>query len=389
MKSSGPINAGMMEGRALYEPEHELYRKQVRRFFDTEVVPHIADWEEAGITPRAVWRKAGEAGLLCPCIPTEYGGAGADFRYLCVVDEELGYTGQASFTIQTHTDIVSAYIEALGTEEQKQRWLPRMVTGELIGALALTEPHAGSDLKALRTTARRDGDEYVISGSKTFITNGINGDLIIVACKTAPEQGARGVSLIVVEGDRPGFRRGRRLQKMGMKASDTAELFFDDVRVPVANLLGEENRGFAQVMHEIPKERLSIATIATATTQKAFDITVAYVKERQIFGKPLVDFQNTQFKLAELKTQLRAAWAFIDQCSVKQMQGTLTTDEAASAKLFCTELQGRMIDEGLQLHGGWGYMSEMQISRMYVDGRVRRIAGGSSEVMKMLIARGL
>ena len=389
MKSSGPINAGMMEGRALYEPEHELYRKQVRRFFDTEVVPHIADWEEAGITPRAVWRKAGEAGLSCPCIPTEYGGAGADFRYLCVVDEELGYTGQASFTIQTHTDIVSAYIEALGTKEQKQRWLPRMVTGELIGALALTEPHAGSDLKALRTTARRDGDEYVISGSKTFITNGINGDLIIVACKTAPEQGARGVSLIVVEGDRPGFRRGRRLQKMGMKASDTAELFFDDVRVPVANLLGEENRGFAQVMHEIPKERLSIATIATATTQKAFDITVAYVKERQIFGKPLVDFQNTQFKLAELKTQLRAAWAFIDQCIVKQMQGTLTTDEAASAKLFCTELQGRMIDEGLQLHGGWGYMSEMQISRMYVDGRVRRIAGGSSEVMKMLIARGL
>lgn len=389
MKSSGPINAGMMEGRALYEPEHELYRKQVRRFFDTEVVPHIADWEEAGITPRTVWRKAGEAGLLCPCIPTEYGGAGADFRYLCVVDEELGYTGQASFTIQTHTDIVSAYIEALGTEEQKLRWLPRMVTGELIGALALTEPHAGSDLKALRTTARRDGDEYVISGSKTFITNGINGDLIIVACKTAPELGARGVSLIVVEGDRPGFRRGRRLQKMGMKASDTAELFFDDVRVPVANLLGEENRGFAQVMHEIPKERLSIATIATATTQKAFDITVAYVKERQIFGKPLVDFQNTQFKLAELKTQLRAAWAFIDQCIVKQMQGTLTTDEAASAKLFCTELQGRMIDEGLQLHGGWGYMSEMQISRMYVDGRVRRIAGGSSEVMKMLIARGL
>jgi alkylation response protein AidB-like acyl-CoA dehydrogenase len=379
----------MMEGRALYEPEHELYRKQVRRFFDTEVVPHIAGWEEAGITPRAVWRKAGEAGLLCPCIPTEYGGAGADFRYLCVVDEELGYTGQASFTIQTHTDIVSAYIEALGTEEQKLRWLPRMVTGELIGALALTEPHAGSDLKALRTTARRDGDEYVISGSKTFITNGINGDLIIVACKTAPELGARGVSLIVVEGDRTGFRRGRRLQKMGMKASDTAELFFDDVRVPVANLLGEENRGFAQVMHEIPKERLSIATIATATTQKAFDITVAYVKERQIFGKPLVDFQNTQFKLAELKTQLRAAWAFIDQCIVKQMQGTLTTDEAASAKLFCTELQGRMIDEGLQLHGGWGYMSEMQISRMYVDGRVRRIAGGSSEVMKMLIARGL
>jgi len=389
MKTRGPINAGMMEGRAVYEPEHELFRTQVRRFFDAEVVPHIAAWEEAGITPRSSWLAAGTAGLLCPCIPAEYGGAGADFRYMCIVDEELGYTGQASFTIQTHTDIVSAYIEALGTEEQKRRWLPPMVRGEKIGAVALTEPHAGSDLKALRTSARREGDAYVISGSKTFITNGINADLVIVACKTAPERGAKGVSLIVVEADRSGFRRGRKLAKMGMKASDTAELFFDDVRVPVTNLLGEENKGFAQVMHEIPKERLSIATIATATTQKAFDITVAYVKERQIFGKPLIEFQNTQFKLAELKTQLRAAWAFIDQCIVKQMAGTLTTDEAASAKLFCTELQGRMIDEGLQLHGGWGYMSEMQISRMYVDGRVRRIAGGSSEVMKMLIARGL
>ena len=389
MTTRGPVNAGMMEGRALYEPEHELFRTQVRRFFDAEVVPHIATWEEAGITPREVWLKAGAAGLLCPCISADYGGAGAEFRYKCIIDEELGYTGQANFTIQTHTDIVSAYVEALGTEEQKHQWLPRMVRGEMIGAVALTEPHAGSDLKALRTSARREGDDYVISGSKTFITNGINADLVIVACKTAPELGSKGVSLIVVDGDRPGFRRGRRLAKMGMKASDTAELFFDDVRVPVSNLLGEENRGFAQVMHEIPKERLSIAVIATATTQKAFDITVAYVKERQVFGKPLMDFQNTQFKLAELKTQLRAAWAFVDQCIVKQMAGTLTTDEAASAKLFCTELQGRMIDEGLQLHGGWGYMSEMPISRMYVDGRVRRIAGGSSEVMKMLIARGL
>jgi acyl-CoA dehydrogenase len=389
MKPNGPILAGMMEGRALYEPEHELYRTQVRRFFNAEVVPNIEAWEEAGITPREAWRKAGAAGLLCPTIAPEYGGPGADFRYMCVVDEELGYTGQASFTIQTHTDIVSAYVEALGTEEQKQRWLPKMVTGELIGAVALTEPHAGSDLKALRTAARREGDEYVISGSKTFITNGINADLVIVACKTAPELGAKGVSLIMVEGDRPGFRRGRKLPKMGMKASDTAELFFDDVRVPVDNLLGEENRGFAQVMHEIPKERLSIATVAMGATQKAFDITVAYVKERQIFGRPLVDFQNTQFKLAELKTQIRAGWAFVDACIVKQMKRELTTDEAASAKLFCTELQGRMIDEGLQLHGGWGYMSEMPISRMYVDGRVRRIAGGSSEVMKMLIARGL
>lgn len=379
----------LMEGRPIYEPEHELYRQQVRRFFAEELMPHIDQWEEEGVIPRELYRKAGSAGLLCPCTPEAYGGPGADFKYMCVVDEELGYTGQSSFTIQTHTDIISAYLEALGTEAQKKHWLPRMVRGETIGAIALTEPHAGSDLKAMRTTARLEGGEYVISGSKTFITNGINADLIIVACKTAPELGAKGVSLILVEGDRPGFRRGRRLKKMGMKASDTAELFFDEVRVPASNLLGEENKGFAQVMHEIPRERLSIATIATASAQKAFDITVDYVRERQLFGKPLMDFQNTQFKLAELKTQLTAAWALIDQSITRQMAGTLTTDEAACAKLFTTELQCRMVDDCLQMHGGWGYMSEMPISRMYVDARVRRIAGGSSEVMKMLIARTL
>lgn len=384
----GPY-VSLMEGRGIYLPEHELYRTQVRKFFAAELMPHIDQWEEEGVIPRELYRKAGSAGLLCPCTPEAYGGPGADFRYMCVVDEELGYTGQSSFTIQTHTDIISAYLEALGTEEQKLYWLPRMVRGETIGAIALTEPHAGSDLKAMRTTARREGDDYVISGSKTFITNGINADLIIVACKTAPELGAKGVSLILVEGDRAGFRRGRRLRKMGMKASDTAELFFDDVRVPAGNLLGEENRGFAQVMHEIPRERLSIATIATASAQKAFDITVAYVKERQLFGKPLMDFQNTQFKLAELKTQLTAAWALVDQSITRQMAGTLTTDEAACAKLFTTELQCRVVDDCLQMHGGWGYMAEMPISRMYVDARVRRIAGGSSEVMKMLIARTL
>lgn len=379
----------LIEGRSLYEPEHQLYREQVRRFFQREVLPNIAAWEKDGITPRSVWRAAGAAGLLCPTISPDYGGAGADFRYLCVVDEELGYTGQASFTIQTHTDIIAAYLEALGTEDQKHQWLPRMVTGEVIGAIALTEPHAGSDLKAMRTTARRDGDDYVISGSKTFITNGINADLVIVACKTAPELGAKGVSLILVEGDRPGFRRGKRLEKMGMKASDTAELFFDDVRVPAGNLLGEENRGFAQVMHEIPKERLSIATVAMGAAQKAFDLTVDYVRERQIFGQALMGFQNTQFKLAELKTQLTAGWALVDQCIVQQIAGTLSTDQAACAKLFCTELQCRMVDDCLQMHGGWGYMAEMPIARMYVDARVRRIAGGSSEVMKMLIARTL
>ena len=380
----------MMEGRRIYEPEHEAFRATVRRFFDTELMPNIAAWEAAGIIPKALWRKAGAAGLLCPTVPEEYGGAGADFRYLCIIDEELGYTGQASFTIQTHTDIVAGYIEALGTEEQKKTWLPRMVKGEVIGAIAMTEPHAGSDLKAIRTTARRDGnDRYVINGSKTFITNGINADLIITVCKTAPELGSKGVSLLLVESDRPGFRRGKRLPKMGMKASDTAELFYDDVAVPAGNLLGQENRGFAQVMSEIPKERLSIATIAMAASQKAFDITVAYVKERVIFGKKLGDFQNTQFKLAEIKTQLAVGWAYLDQCIARHMDGTLTTNDAAMGKLFASELQCRVVDECLQLHGGWGYMSEMPISRMYTDARVRRIAGGSSEVMKMLIARSL
>jgi acyl-CoA dehydrogenase len=379
----------MMEGRPIYAPEHEIFRRSVRRFFAEELMPHIAQWEEEGIIPRELWRKAGAAGLLCPTVSAEYGGAGADFLYLCVVDEELGYTGQMSFTIQTHTDIVAAYVEMLGTEEQKRRFLPGMVRGEIIGAIAMTEPDAGSDLKAIRTSARRDGDDYVVNGSKTYITNGINADLVITVVKTAPELGAKGVSLLLVEADRPGFARGKRLKKMGMKASDTAELFYHDVRVPVANLLGEENRGFAQVMHEIPKERLSIATIAMAGAQKAFDMTVAFVQQRMVFGRRLADFQNTQFKLAELKTQLVAGWALLDQCITRHMQGVLTTDEAACAKLFTTELQGRMVDECLQLHGGWGYMAEAPVARMYVDARVRRIAGGSSEVMKMLIARSI
>ncbi|MBF9033746.1 acyl-CoA dehydrogenase [Rhodobacterales bacterium HKCCE2091] len=379
----------MMENRAIYGPEYEELRRNARRFFETELLPNIDQWEEDGIVPKDMWLKAGAMGILCPTVPEEYGGAGGDFLHLSVIDEELGYTGQASFTIQTHTDIVAAYVEALGTEEQKRRWLPRMVTGELIGAVAMTEPQAGSDLKAITTTARRDGDHYILKGQKTYITNGINADLVIVVAKTAPELGRKGVSLIVVEAPVEGFARGKRLKKMGMKASDTAELFFDDVRVPVTNLLGEENAGFRQVMHEIPKERLSIATIAMAAAQKAFDMTVAYVKDRQVFGKPLIEFQNTQFKLAELKTHLAVGWAHLDHCIAKHLKGKLTSDEAAVAKLFNTELQCRVVDECLQLHGGWGYMAETPIARMYTDARVRRIAGGSSEIMKMLIARTL
>lgn len=379
----------MMEGRPIYKEEHELFRQSVRRFFADNVMPYIAEWEEEGITPREVWRKAGAAGLLCPTVSPDYGGAGGDFLHLCVIDEELGYTGQASFTIQTHTDIVAAYVEALGTAAQKRRWLPKMVSGEMIGAVAMTEPHAGSDLKAIRTTARRDGDEYVISGSKTFITNGINADLIIVVAKTAPELGSKGVSLIVVEGDTPGFRRGKRLKKMGMKASDTAELFFDEVRVPVENLLGQENLGFRQVMHEIPKERLSIATVAMGASQKAFDITVAYVKERKVFGKSLMEFQNTQFKLAECKTEATIARVFVDDCAVKLLDGKLDATTAAMAKWWTTQKENEIIDTCLQFFGGYGYMMEYPIAKLYTNARIQKIYGGTNEIMKMLVARTL
>jgi long-chain-acyl-CoA dehydrogenase len=264
-----------------------------------------------------------------------------------------------------------------------------MVTGEVIGALAMTEPHAGSDLKSMRSTARREGDEFVINGSKTYITLGVHCDLVILACKTSPEKGAKGVSLVLVEASRKGFKRGRRLEKIGMKASDTAELFFEDVRVPVSNLLGQIDAGFGQIMKEIPKERLSIATCAMGASQKAYDLTKAWIRERIVFGKPLVEFQNTQFKMAELKTQLAAGWALLDAYIVKLMAGKLSADEAAMAKLFTTELQCRMVDDCLQMFGGAGYMVDMPISRMYVDARIRRIAGGSSEIMKMLIARNL
>jgi len=379
----------VIDGRAVYSAEHHAFRESIRKFLAAEVLPNLAAWEKVGHTPREFWTKCGANGFLCPMVPEAYGGPGGDFLHQSVICEELGYSGQMSTTLQTHSDLISAYIMALGTEEQKKHWLPKMVTGEVIGALAMTEPHAGSDLKAMRSSARREGDEFVINGSKTYITLGMHCDLVIVACKTSPEKGAKGVSLILVEATRPGFRRGRLLEKIGMKASDTAELFFDDVRVPVTNLLGSIDGGFGQIMAEIPKERLSIATCSMGFSQKAFDITKDWVRERHVFGKPLIEFQNTQFKLAELKTQLAAGWALLDAYIPRLMAGKLPSDEAAMAKLFTTELQCRMVDECLQLFGGAGYMADMPIGRMYVDARVRRIAGGSSEVMKMLIARNL
>ncbi|MBI1180279.1 MAG: acyl-CoA dehydrogenase [Alphaproteobacteria bacterium] len=379
-----------MLSRTIYEPEHEMFRDAVRRFFEKEMAPRHADWEKAGCVPREFWLKAGEQGLLCPQVPEEYGGAGGDYRYLAVVDEELGFAGASGPGFTVHSDICAGYLLKYGSEDQKREWLPRMVTGEVIAAVAMTEPGTGSDLQGVKTTARLDGNHYVVNGQKTFISNGQNADLVIVVAKTDPTRGAKGTSLILVEADRDGFERGRRLDKMGMHAADTSELFFNEVRVPTANLLGqEEGKGFAQLMNELPQERLGIALNAQATAQYAFDLTVAYVKERKAFGKTVFDFQNTRFKLAELKAQLEVGWAFADKCIAHHMRGELTAPDAAMAKLWITEMLGRVVDEGVQLHGGYGFMNEYPIARLYTDSRVQRIYGGTSEIMKELISRTL
>jgi acyl-CoA dehydrogenase len=379
-----------MLSRSIYEPEHEMFRDAVRRFFEKELAPHHPQWEKDGKVPRAFWRKAGEQGLLCPQVPEEYGGAGGDYRYLAVVDEELGFAGASGPGFTVHSDICAGYLLKYGSEEQKRQWLPKMVSGEAIMAVAMTEPGTGSDLQGVKTTARLDGNHYVVNGQKTFISNGQNADVVIVVAKTDPARGAKGISLVLVEAERDGFERGRNLDKMGMHAADTSELFFNEVRVPTANLLGpEEGRGFAQLMEELPQERLGIALNAQATAQYAFDLTVAYVKERKAFGKSVFDFQNTRFKLAELKTQLEVGWAFADKCIEHHLRGALTAADAAMAKLWITEMLGRVVDEGVQLHGGYGFMNEYPIARLYTDSRVQRIYGGTSEIMKELISRSI
>ncbi|MFN3233535.1 MAG: acyl-CoA dehydrogenase family protein [Alphaproteobacteria bacterium] len=374
--------------RTVYEQEHDMFRDAVRGFFAREMTPHHDAWEKEGCVPRDFWRKAGEQGLLCPQVPEEYGGPGGDYRYLAVVDEELGMAGASGPGFTVHSDICAGYLLSYGSEDQKREWLPKMVSGEAIFAVAMTEPNTGSDLQGVKTTALMDGNQYVINGSKTFISNGQNADVIIVVAKTDPSQGAKGISLIMVEADRDGFRRGRNLDKMGMHAADTSELFFDDVRVPTSNLLGpEEGKGFAQLMTELPQERLSIALNAQAAAQYAYDLTVDYVKERKAFGSPVFDFQNTRFKLAELKTELAVGWAFCDQCIEHHLRGELSSADASMAKLWVTEMLGRVVDEGVQLHGGYGYMNEYPIARLYTDSRVQRIYGGTSEIMKELISR--
>lgn len=379
-----------MQNRSIYNSDHELFRENVRRFFRAELEPNIEQWEEESVVPRRLWEKAAKNGFLCCGVPEEYGGPGADFLYNMVLSEETGYAiGGASVGFSVQADIVAYYLLSAGTEEQKKYWLPKMVTAEKIAAIGMTEPGVGSDLKNLRTSAARDGDEYVINGQKTFITNGQNCDFVLVACTTDPSAGGRGISLVIVETDRAGFSRGRNLDKIGQKAADTSEMFFQDVRVPISNLVGEEGEGFPIMMRELPRERITIACRAQAEAQRAFDITTDYVKERKAFGKAIFEFQNTQFTLADMKTNLEVGWAYLDQCIKKCDEGVLTPEEGAMAKLWTTENEGVVVDKCLQLFGGYGYMREYPISRMYVDARVRRIFGGTSEIMKLVIGRSL
>jgi len=375
--------------RTVYRDDHEMLRETVRRFLEKECKPRQAQWDKDGRVDRETWLKAGREGLLCPTLDPEWGGAGGDFGHAAVIVEEVGRSGVSGLGFGLHSDVIAPYIARLGTQAQKARWLPGCVSGETILAIAMSEPGAGSDLKAIRTTARREGDEYVINGAKTFISNGLNCDLVVVVAKTQPELGSKGVSLILVEADRPGFRRGRKLEKMGQEAGDTAEMFFEDVRVPVTNLLGEENKGFGYLMQELAQERFIIAVGAASKMEAMLEETIRYTKERIVFGKPLFEFQNTKFKLAEIKARTTAVRMMVDQYLGEHLRRRLTLQEAAIAKWFVTEELGKALDEMLQLYGGYGYMMEYPICRAFVDSRVMRIYGGTSEVMKELIARGL
>jgi acyl-CoA dehydrogenase len=377
-----------LEHRSVYEEEHELFRDMVRKFIARSVAPNQNRWEEEGIVGRDLWRAAGEAGLICPTVSPDYGGLGLDFRYNAVIDEEMAYQG-ATTGLALQSDITAPYIEQYGSEEQKRQWLPKMVSGETITAIAMTEPGAGSDLQGTRTTARRDGNHYVINGNKTYITNGQNADVVIVVAKTDPEKGAKGVSLILVEADRAGFSRGRNLDKIGQNAADTSELFFADVRVPITNCLGEEGQGFVYLMNQLPQERLSIAVSTQASAQRAFDEALAFTKDRKAFGRTVFDFQNTRFTLADLAAKLQVGWAHLDWAIRRHIAGKLNAKEASAAKLWHSELQWEVVDAALQLHGGAGYMNEYAIARMWRDARVSRIYGGTSEIMKEIIGRSL
>ena len=373
--------------RKVFRDDHEMFREQVRRFVDREIVPFHAEWEHQGFVPQSVWRKAGQEGLLCVTAPEEFGGAGGDYGHSAVLIEELARANATAVGFTTHSEIVANYIVAYGNPEQQQRWLPKMISGEMISVIAMTEPGIGSDLRSMRTSLRRDGDDYIISGSKTFITNGFNSGMAVVACKTDPNE--KDLTLVCVEDGMPGFTKGRRLEKIGLKGQDTSELFFDDVRVPVANRLGEENQGFRYLIHQLAWERLIIAIRAAASIEALFDETVEYTRNRKVFAQTVFDFQNTRFSLAAAKAEATMLRAFVDECLGEAMEGTLTSEKAAMAKLMGSEMQGRLLDQFLQLHGGYGFMSEYKVARAWVDARVARIYGGTSEIMKEIIARSL
>jgi acyl-CoA dehydrogenase len=369
-----------------------IFEQSVAKFLDDRVPEsRAAKWRTDGVVDRAMWRETGEAHLLCLAIPEAYGGAGGDFRHEAVLSEQLARRGLGAFAAPLHNAIVAPYILHYGSEEQKRKWLPKMATGEFIGAIAMTEPGAGSDLQGVKTTARKDGNHYVISGQKTFISNGQTADVVVVVAKTDPSRGAKGTSLVVVEtSEADGFQRGRNLDKLGFDAQDTSELFFSDVRVPTSNLLGpEEGLGFAQLMQQLPQERLSIAIGGVAVMERALELTIAYVKDRTAFGQRLIDFQNTQFKLAECKTEATVARTFVDRLIGLHLEGKLDAATASMAKYWVTDLENKIVDECLQLFGGYGYMGEYPISHMYRDSRVQRIYGGANEIMKVLIARTL
>ncbi len=381
---------GQTPGFDIYEEEHRLFRKSFRGFVDVEIAPNLEAWDKAGIVPRDLWRKAGEQGFLCMDVPEEYGGPGIrDFRFNMAVGEELMRVGASGVAFTLHTDIIVPYISAYGTEAQKKKYLPKCVTGECITAIAMSEPGAGSDLAGIATTAIANGTHYLVNGQKTFISNGLLNDIVIVAAKTDPTAKHSGMSLIVVEEGMEGYVRGRKLEKIGMLSQDTSELFFHNVKVPKENLLGAEGKGFVQLMQQLPQERLSVAGKAIASAETALDHTVKYCKERTAFGKPIGTFQHSRFKLAEMKTEVTLGRHFVNQCALQLNRKQLTTEMAAMAKWWSTELLKRTADTCLQLHGGYGYMKEYPIARIYLDARVQTILGGSTEIMKEIVGRSL
>lgn len=375
--------------RKVFRDDHEMFRDQVRRFIETEIVPYHAQWERDGIVPKSLWLRAGEEGLLCVTAPEAYGGAGGDFGHSAVLIEELARVNATAVGFTTHSDITVPYLVNYGTEEQKARWLPRLITGELIAVIAMSEPQIGSDLRGMKTKAVRDGDHYILSGQKTFITNGINSGLAIVAAKVEGQANPKDITLFCVEEGTPGFEKGKKLEKIGLRGQDTSELFFSDVRVPVENMLGAEGGGFTCLMTELAKERLIIGVRAAASVDSMLEKTIAYTKDRIVFGKPLFELQNTRFKLAEVKARSQMLRVFIDDCIQKLLEKELTAETAAMAKLTSAELHGQLLDELLQLHGGYGFMSEYDVGRAWVDARVARIYAGTSEIMKEIIARTL